>query len=111
MNFRRWLLFAVVLASFWPRIISVALLFLDDRIMWDTGNEFDALALVFSVFPVALVGYALWRFRRFPSSSGIHILLAGTALVVSSLPAVLSARATGLGASSKQDVNEIEWAI
>ena len=106
---RRWLMLAMAVAALWPGLLAYLDFFLDDHSVYEDDNELTALSLIYSGVPFALLLMALGMLREARILAGLMLPVVVIAILITSLPAWFDAYNLGLGASSKSDVDYLEW--
>jgi hypothetical protein len=106
---RRWIILSLAFASMWPGLLAYLDFFLDDRSAYEDDNELTALSLMFSCVPFVLFLVALGIFRRAPRFSAFLTVVFSISVWITCVPGWVDACRLGLGASSKIDVDYLEW--
>ena len=106
---RRGLLLAMAVAALWPGFLAYLDFFLDDHSVYEDDNELTALSLIFSGMPFALLLMALGMLREARILAVVMLPVVVISILITSLPAWFDAYNLGLGASSKEDVEFLEW--
>jgi len=105
----RWAIYLAATTAVWPGLWFWIEFISDDRNMYDDANELAAFGVIFSPMPIVLfIISAMARKRSWWSTTALACC--GTVgLVITTLRSCWDALSGGLSASSKEDVDYLEW--
>jgi hypothetical protein len=100
---------SLAVASLWPGVFADLDFFMDDRSLYEDDNELTALGLMFSCVPFVLLFASAITLRHAPFLAACMFPIALISIWNTSIVSWIDFNRLGLGASSKADVDYLEW--